>query len=197
MLDYDTADFHLLVDGPPDISRFQLLSYEVLKAVRADILSTHLPSWLERPPANFGSLKHGKLKADQWRTVCTVNLVVTLVRLWSSSVSEHDKDLLDNFLHLVAAVDLASRRTMSEARAAAYDEHMYKYLCGLKELFDHEFVPNHHLSLHLYSCLMLFGPVHGWWAFPFERFNGLLGNINTNHKSGERYASFRAVPELT
>lgn len=186
VLGYDTTDFHLAVDGPPDISKFQVLSYELLQDVRADIVSTYLPSWLERPPANFGSLKHGKLKADQWRTVCTVNLVITLVRTWSSSsASQHDKALLENFLHLVAAVDLACRRTMTEARAAAYDEHMYKYLCGLKELFDHELVPNHHLSLHLYSCLVLFGPVHGTWAFPFERFIGLLGHTNTNHKSGE------------
>ncbi len=112
-------------------------------------------------------------------------MVITLVRLWSSSgASQEDKELLDNFLHLVAAVDLASRRTMSEVRAAAYDEHMYRYLCGLQDIFDHEFVPNHHLSLHLYSCLLLFGPVHGWWAFPFERYNGLIANLNTNNKSG-------------
>ncbi|TFK82783.1 hypothetical protein K466DRAFT_499651 [Polyporus arcularius HHB13444] len=190
VLAYDAAEFHLSVDAP-DISKYRVLSYDVLQAIRKDIPSTYLPSWLERPPANFGSPKHGKLKADQWRTVCTINMVITLVRLWSSAnASEHDKKLLENFLHLVSAVDLASRRTMSEARAAAYDEHMYRYLVGLKELFDHQFVPNHHLSLHLYSCLLLFGPVHGWWAFPFERYNGLIASINTNYKSADMPVTF-------
>lgn len=187
VLEYETKEFHLAVDGPQDISKFQVLSYEVLQAIRADILSTSLPSWLERPPSNFGSPGHGKLKADQWRTVCTVSMVITLVRLWSfSSASDEEKDLLENFMHLVSAADLASKRTMSTERATAYDEHMYRYLCGLRDIFDHQFVPNHHLSLHLYSCLLLFGPVHGWWAFPFERFNGLLGQTNTNHKTGEQ-----------
>ena len=74
---------------------------------------------------------------------------------------------------------------MTEVRAAAYDKHMFAYLCGLRNMFDHEFVPNHHLSLHLYECLVLFGPVHGWWAFPFERYNGLLRRININYKPGK------------
>ncbi len=192
VLDYDAIDFHLAADGPQDISKFRVLSYDILTAIRADIVSTYLPSWLERPPSNFGSLSHGKLKADQWRTVCTVNMVITLVRLWSASdASDHDRDLLENFLHLVSAVDLASRRTMSPSRAAAYDEHMYLYLSGLRKLFDHQFVPNHHLALHLYSCLRLFGPVQGWWAFPFERYNGLITQTNTNYKSGE-FCVFRA-----
>ncbi|TFK82410.1 hypothetical protein K466DRAFT_500383 [Polyporus arcularius HHB13444] len=186
VLDYDTADFHLADDIPPDVSKYQVLSYEVLQAIRRDILSTQLPSWLQRPPSNFGSPSHGKLKADQWRTVCTVSMVITLVRLWSSSTaSDSDKALLENFLHLVSAVDLASRRSMSRSRAAAYDEHMFRYLSGLQDLFDHQFVPNHHLSLHLHDCLVLFGPVHGWWAFPFERYNGLFHQANTNNKTAD------------
>ncbi|KAI0700643.1 hypothetical protein C8T65DRAFT_709616 [Cerioporus squamosus] len=162
VLDYDTAEFHLVADGPQDISKFRVLSYEVLQLIRKDIASTVLPSWLERPPSNFGSAKHGKLKADQWRTVCTVNMVITLVRLWTSSgATKEEKELLDNFLHLIAA-----------------------------DIFDHQFVPNHHLSLHLYSCLLLFGPVHGWWAFPFERYNGLIANLNTNNKPADMPITF-------
>ncbi|KAI0690825.1 hypothetical protein C8T65DRAFT_587629 [Cerioporus squamosus] len=191
VLNYDTTDFHLQSEGPTDISKFRVLSYDILQTIRHDIGQTHLPSWLQRPPSNFGSASHGKLKADQWRTVCTVSMVITLFRLWSSpNASQHDKDLLDNFLHLVSAVDLASRRSMSQDRAAAYDEHMYSYLRGLQELFDHQFVPNHHLSLHLYECLVLFGAVNGWWAFPFERYNGLIGMTNTNNKTADMPITF-------
>jgi hypothetical protein len=45
--------------------------------------------------------------------------------------------------------------------------------------------PNHHLSLHLAECIRNFGPVHGWWAFPFERYNGIIQRYNTNNKMGE------------
>ncbi|OSC99540.1 hypothetical protein PYCCODRAFT_1340936, partial [Trametes coccinea BRFM310] len=68
--------------------------------------------------------------------------------------------------------------------------HMMKYLESLRELFDHQFVPNHHLSMHLMECLLLFGPVHAWWAFPFERFNGLLQRMNTNSKADEMSLTF-------
>lgn len=185
VLDYDAVDFHLKAEAPPDVSRYEVLSYQVLQQIRDDIVCTHIPSWLQRPPSNFGSPGHGKLKADQWRTVCTVNMVVTLVRLWSSpSATELEQQLLENFLHLVSAVELASRRTMSESRASAYDQHMHAYVRGLREIFDQDLVPNNHLSLHLYACLVLFGPVYGWWAFPFERYIGILQSTKSNHKPG-------------
>jgi len=43
------------------------------------------------------------------------------------------------------------------------------------------YTPNMHLSLHLKACLLDYGPVHGFWCFPFERFNGLLGSYPTNN----------------
>ncbi|KAH9854814.1 hypothetical protein C2E23DRAFT_725186 [Lenzites betulinus] len=177
----DTTDFHVS-EGPYDISKFRVLTQPVIDVIRADIQNTILPSWLERPPKNFGSAAHGKLKADQWRTVCTIHLTITLVRLWGvASASQRDRLLLDNFIHLITAVDLATRRSMNEDRAKAFDRHMFLYLQGLRDIFSHDLVPNHHLALHLMSCLILFGPVHGWWAYPFERYNGLLQSLNINN----------------
>ncbi|KAI0644124.1 hypothetical protein C8Q79DRAFT_870873, partial [Trametes meyenii] len=179
--DYATA----LFDWDPDPPGHTLFSGDVLNAIRSDISSTYLPSWMPNPPRNFGSASHGKLKADLWRTVCTVNLVITLVRLWgSTSSTAQEKLALKNFLHLITAVDLATRRTMSPDRAQRFDYHMLEYLRGLQYLYDAKFVPNHHLSLHLRDCLLLFGPTWAWWAFPFERYNGLLQRLNTNNRAG-------------
>ncbi|KAJ8454816.1 hypothetical protein ONZ51_g12806 [Trametes cubensis] len=181
ILEEATADFYV-ADGPHDISKFRVLTQDVIDTIRADIANTVLPSWMERPPRNFGCAAHGKLKADQWRTVCTVNLMITLVRLWGvASASQRNRLLLDNFIHLVTAVDLATRRSMDEERARAFDRHMLQYLQGLRDLFSHDLVPNHHLSLHLMACLLMFGPVHGWWGFPFERYNGILQAMNINN----------------
>ncbi|RPD78144.1 hypothetical protein L226DRAFT_567826 [Lentinus tigrinus ALCF2SS1-7] len=134
-----------------------------------------LPSWLEKVPSTFGTKGHGKLKADHWRTVSTVNLVITLVRWWGTvNATPEELEALKNYIHLVVPADFASRRSMSYARAAAYDFHMEQYLLGLIRIYNHTLVPNHHLSLHLRRLLDAFGPVHGWWMFPFERYNGLL-----------------------
>lgn len=32
------------------------------------------------------------------------------------------------------------------------------------------------------ACLEAFGPIHGWWSYPFERYNGVLQWLNTNYK---------------
>ena len=193
ILEKDTADFHL-ADDSHDISKYRILTPDVIRQIRADIKSTYLPSWLERPPAKFGSTSHGKLKADHWRTIGTISLVISLVRIWGSpSSTEGDAMLLNNFVHLVIAVDLASRRSMDPERARLFDEHMHQYLTSLKSLFKQKLVPNHHLALHLCTCLLLFGPVHGWWAFPFERFNGIIQRFNTNHKIGEYTCCYTQV----
>ena len=136
-------------------------------------------------PANFGSAGFGKLKADHWRTICTINMVITLGRLWgSTNASAEETAAFENFSHLICAVDLATRRSMNGDRAAAYDLHMERYLRGLRHLYNHALVPNHHLTLHLRPFLEGFGPVHGWWAFPFERYNGTLQRMKTNSKPG-------------
>lgn len=193
MLRTGTADFHLAANEH-DISKQGIMTSEVVERIRADIRATYLPSWIERPPLNFGSPSHGKLKADHWRTVCTINLVITLVQVWSSSAAtEGERLLLQNFVDLVVAVDLATRRTMDAERARLFDEHMLQYLRSLRELFEHKLVPNHHLSLHIAACLLLFGPVHGWWAYPFERYNGIIQRLNTNHKIGMQITSIAAL----
>lgn len=186
----ETAEFVLeddeRDDQGPDLSSFSVLDAEVLGEVRADLQKTSLPSWLERPPHNFGSPSHGKLKADQWRTVCSVSLIITLVRLWGvTSAGIRDKAVLKNFTDMVIAVKWGTRRSISPERIAIYSSHMKSYLESLKELFGEGLiVPNHHLSLHLVECLRSFGPVHSWWTFPFERYNGMLRHLNTNSRPG-------------
>ncbi|OSC96416.1 hypothetical protein PYCCODRAFT_1334666, partial [Trametes coccinea BRFM310] len=116
-----TADFHIAGGDQPDVSRFSVLDHETITRLREDINATTFPSWMERPPRNFGSPSHGKLKADVWRTVCTVSMVMTLVRLWGGSqANPRKKALLENFVHLVSAVDLAVRRSTDPERIARF-----------------------------------------------------------------------------
>lgn len=200
VLDEPTSDFHAFGHaGNTDLPKSRIIDRETIEHIRRDIGATHFPSWMERPPRNFGSPSHGKLKADQWRTACTVSLVITLCRLWGiHGAPDERKRLLENFIHLVCAVDLATRRSMSVQRISRFDQHIREYLVSLRSLFNHQLVPNHHLSLHLHEFLRLFGPVHGWWTFPFERFNGLLQRLNTNSRAGVsgqfKVRSFTSVP---
>ena len=34
---------------------------------------------------------------------------------------------------------------------------------------------------HLYDCIKDFGPLHGFWCYAFERYNGILGSMPNNN----------------
>ena len=39
-----------------------------------------------------------------------------------------------------------------------------------------------HMICHLKECILDYGPLHEFWLFPFERFNGILGQLPHNNK---------------
>lgn len=144
-----------------------------------------LPSWMNAPPVAFGTKQHGKLSADQWRALCIVNLPVTLIRTWSFQEERRVK-MLENFLDVVEAVETFGLLEIGEKQIAAAEVLMRRYLEGVKDLYKGmKIQPNHHLALHIGIFLRLFGPVHSWRAFVFERFNFYLQSINTNMTFGE------------
>ena len=160
--------------------------------LRSDIENMATPSWLTSVPTNLGEPSHGKLKADQWRTLGTTYLPISLIRLWNqledgdAKRSQQCKKLLEVTLSLISAVIIASSRTTSQEKASLYLHHMQNYLKGLHELFpQYQFLPNQHMALHLAEYLKLYGPVHSWWTFPFERLIGILQRIPNNFQTGQ------------
>ncbi|KAI9445610.1 hypothetical protein F5148DRAFT_1278254 [Russula earlei] len=120
---------------------------------------TTLPSWIGRAPPKLGDGRHGKLSVDQWRTACTINLVVTLGRLWGSKPpNDCHYQMLVNFTDLT-----------TPDRIVLFQQHMHRYLQTMKELYVYSnLTPNHHLALHLPKLLENFGPPHAWVCFVFE-----------------------------
>ncbi len=55
--------------------------------------------------------------------------------------------------------------------------------------------PNMHLHCHLKECVLDYGPLHGFWCYPFERYNGLLGGLPNNNKSIEAQLMNRFLRE--
>ena len=42
--------------------------------------------------------------------------------------------------------------------------------------------PNMHMHAHLKEVILDYGPLHAFWLFSYERFNGILGNYPNNNK---------------
>ena len=61
---------------------------------------------------------------------------------------------------------------------------LFKFCKECQVLYGNNFcTPNMHLHCHLKEVIMDYGPLHCFWCFSFERYNGVLRNITTNNRS--------------
>lgn len=186
--------------GALDVPEFQFqLTKAEMEQIRDDILGTTRPVWHAGPPSSFGSKGHGKLKADQWRSSIEFDIPVSLVSLLDKSKQLNDlaatarcQKLVDSTMLLATAIRWATSHQTSPHHAAEYKRYMQAYLDSIKKLDPGITLrPNHHNALHLGDFLLLFGPMHSWWMFPFERVIGTLQGINHNSKLGKHvYLSY-------
>ncbi|KAG2050197.1 hypothetical protein BDR06DRAFT_984109 [Suillus hirtellus] len=155
---------------------------EVLDQICNIIHDMTTPTWLGSVPKNFGKASAGTIKADEWQSLITIYLPIALMSLWgagtlhsSDEIAVHLKTILDHTMELVGAVYLASYRL-----------HITAYVRKLQTIHPTFSVqPNYHASFHIYDYLLLFGPAHSWWSFPFECLIGIIQHISINHKFGE------------
>lgn len=164
-----------------------------MQRIKDVIKGTATPSWINLVPYNFGDSIAGTLKADEWRTMATIYLPLALISLWgegtphsSPDVASKFRQIIDHTMTLVCAVYLACKRTVNQARADAYLKNITIYNTDLLKIHpkaSHRTI--HHVAMHIYDFLLLFGPVRSWWCFPFERLIGQLQRLHSNHKFGK------------
>lgn len=164
-----------------------------LKHIHKFLSETTRPSWHTPPPKNLGEASHGTLKADQLRSSIEFDVPAAIAQIWDHKCQEsgnerelRQKKLVHATMLLAMAICWATSYRTSTLHAAQYMKCMVEYLNTLKELYPNlPWRPNHHTALHIGPFLLLFGPMHGWWMFVFERLIGKLQKINTNYKLGE------------
>jgi len=179
-------------------SKQKILGSNTVREIQVDISKTDLPSWITKPPSDVGTAKCGKLNADQWRTLCTINLVVTLVRLWGNHENQRFQKMLDNFMDLATAVKLGSKRVLSLSTIEDYEEHIFRYVKDMLDLYPWtNMTPNQHLALHFGEHLRRFGPTQSTRTFATERENLRLRNVPTNRKFGESIFTTLDISTLT
>ena len=56
----------------------------------------------------------------------------------------------------------------------------WNFVSSLKHYGNEYCTPNMHLHAHIKDCILDFGPISAFWAFPLERFNGILESFSKN-----------------
>ena len=175
-----------------------VLGHEMLAEIHQDIEKIELPSWFPNSPKHPGEVKWGKFKAEEWKSFCLAILPISLVRLWGKYPKEsRHSQMLENYMDLVNAIKLATRRSFNEDTISAYQGYMQRYLEGFLRLYPHKnLVPYQHMALHFGEHMRRFGPTHAWRCYPFERMNGLVQDLPSNYRLGTLSSDGRTVFEL-
>lgn len=156
----------------------QLLTQQDLLLIqqRSELLS--FPHDIGRIPCKIASGFSG-FTADQWRVWTTISSPIVLKGI----LPNND---LSCWLLFVNACRLLMTRIITVDNIAQADEYLTLFCKKFESLYGKAAcTPNQHLHMHLKDCFLDYGPSHGFWCFPFERYNGILGGYPTNNKNVE------------
>ena len=160
-----------------------LIGREIISESQFHVLQQRVDSMCV--PPDIGRIPYkirsgfSSFNADQWK-----NWVV-----YFSLIAMHDvlsNDILECWRHFVQACRVLSTKQISLENIQLGDAHLIQFCKRTQRLFGKESItPNMHMHCHLRSCIIDFGPLHGFWLYAFERYNGLLGAMPHNNHSIE------------
>ena len=131
-------------------------------------------------PANLGRIPHkihsqaSSLTADQWRNWVAIYSTYALHTILPT---EH----LKCWSEFVKACSILLNPVITLQEIEKGDEMLLNFCRKFEELYGKQkCTPNMHFHCHLKECLLDYGPVYGFWCFPFERFNGIFESFKKN-----------------
>lgn len=157
-----------------------LLARNALAVVEQRIAAMKSPYDVGRLPLKVAS-KFAGFKADQWRNWTIVFSEIALQGLLPSPY-------YNCWQKYVRACKLLCAHAITRSDITTADRLLQEYCEEFQHIFGNESCTmNMHKHLHLTQCMFDYGPIYGFWCFPFERFNGQLESCHTNNKNVENH----------
>ena len=149
-----------------------------LKEFESTIKEFQTPADIGRLPSRIGSEYNG-FTANQWYNWITIYSPVVLKGVLPDT---H----LRCWLLYVRACSILNSRYITESSISSADLFLLHFCRKFEEIYGSEHcTPNMHLHHHLKDCMLNYGPLHSFWCYAFERYNGIMGAYHTNSKSIE------------
>ena len=150
-------------------------NYNVLQEIIDDIT---VPADIGRIPQKIASGFSG-FTAEQLKN--WINLYSVPV-LYEILPTEH----MECWRYFVLASRILSRRKLSQSLINLSDTLLMKFCRTVQDLYgEMAITPNLHMHAHLQQTVEDYGPAHGFWLFPYERCNGILGKQPNNNRAIE------------
>lgn len=156
----------------------KVLTKELLHKIEVRVLAIKSLKDVGRLPLKIASGFAG-FKADQWRNW---TVIYSEIALRGVIPAEH----YDCWCQFAKACQILCTRVIYSHQVEEADRLLQSFCVTYSQLFSTlDCTMNMHKHLHLKECMEYFGPIYGFWCFPFERFNGKLSSYHTNSKSIE------------
>jgi hypothetical protein len=154
------------------------ISKQQLTKIEKRLGEMDVPPDMGRLPQKISS-NHGCYTAEQWKNW---TLVYSLYALKDILGDEH----LKCWQAFVLACEYICKPVLTEEDITKADLMLLKFCRKFQTLYGNlAITPNMHLHCHLKDVILDYGPIHSFWCFSFERYNGIVGSITTNNRSVE------------
>ena len=149
-----------------------------LATISTGIEQLKIPSDVGRMPSNITG-SYSRFTAEEWKNW---TLYYSLIVLDGVLNDDH----LECWKTFVLACVYLCRPYVTAMDISKAEELFFKFGSKVEQLYGKTFVtPNMHMQCHLPDCVRDFGAVQSFWCFAFERFNGEISDIHTNHRGIE------------
>ena len=155
-----------------------IVSGSNFEVIQQHVDSATVPAGIGRIPSKILS-GFSSFTADQWKNWVNYFCLICL--------QDHlQGDDLECWRHFVLACRILSKYTLSTNDILLADALILQFCKRTERQYGKsKITPNMHMHCHLRSCIEDYGPLHGFWLFAFERYNGILGSIPNNNRSIE------------
>ena len=155
-----------------------VIGKEEMKQLEKRIEQMDVPTDMGRLSKKISS-NYGSYTAEQWKNW---TLIYSMYALKGVIEDNH----LQCWQTFVLACKYLCRSTVTTVDLERADLLLLKFCKEFEKLYGKKAItPNMHLHCHLKDIILDHGPVHSFWCFSFERYNGIMGSISTNKRSLE------------
>ena len=133
--------------------------------------------WIDR-----GFLHKGVYEQIQHFVDNTWIILYSIPALFGILPTEH----LECWRHFVLACRVLCQQSLSRVHIDLADALLMQFCKRVERLYGEQAItPNMHMHGHLKNDLLDYGPMHEFWLFSFERYNGILGKQPSNNRAIE------------
>ena len=123
--------------------------------------------------------------ADEWKNWIVLYSLYILCDL----LPERDYQC---WCYFVEACQLVCQPILNRDQIILAHDLIVKFCTTYEGLYGKDMcTPNMHMVCHLKDIMLDYGPVHGYWCFSFERYNGILEAMNKSWVNPEKQLLFK------